>query len=54
MQYLRFPIGEDPLDCQALASGPAPVTLRVDHPGYRASAVLSPAMRAEIAGDLGD
>jgi hypothetical protein len=54
VQYLRFPIGEDPLDHQALASGPAPVTLRVDHPGYRASAVLSPAMRAEIAGDLAD
>jgi hypothetical protein len=54
VQYLRFPIGEDPLDRQALASGPAPVILRVDHPGYRASAVLSPVVRAEIAGDLVD
>jgi hypothetical protein len=54
VQYLRFPIGVDPLDARALASGPAPVILRVDHPGYRASTVLSPAIRAEIAGDLGD
>ncbi|MCM3875293.1 MAG: DUF3501 family protein [Thermoanaerobaculia bacterium] len=54
VQYLRFPIGTGPLDGQALASGPAPVILRVDHPGYRASAVLSPAMCAEIAGDLLD
>jgi len=30
------------------------VILRVDHPGYRASAVLSAEMRAEIAGDLAD
>lgn len=54
VQYLRFPIGTDSLDRQALASGPAPVILRVDHAGYRASAVLPPAMRAEIAGDLVD
>lgn len=54
VQYLRFPIGTDSLDRQALASGPAPVILRVDHPGLRASAVLSPAMRAEIAEDLVD
>lgn len=54
VQYLRFPIGEGPLDRQALASGPAPVILRIDHPGYRASAVLSPVMRAEIAEDLVD
>jgi hypothetical protein len=54
VQYLRFPLGEAPGDRQLLASGPAPVILRVDHPGYRASAVLSPATRAEIAGDLVD
>jgi hypothetical protein len=54
VQYLRFPIGEDPGDREALASGPAPVVLRVDHPGYRASVTLSPAVRAEIAGDLVD
>jgi len=54
VQYLRFPIGDDPRDREALASGPAPVILRVDHPGYRASAVLSAEMRAEIAGDLAD
>ena len=54
VQYLRFPIGTNPLDRQALASGPAPVILRVDHPGYRASAVLPPRMRAEVAEDLVD
>jgi hypothetical protein len=54
VQYLRFPIGTDPLDRQTFASGPAPVILRVDHPGTRASAILSPAMRAEIAEDLVD
>ena len=54
VQYLRFPIGGDPRDRQALASGQAPVILRVDHPGYRASAPLPPEMRAEIAGDLVD
>jgi hypothetical protein len=52
VQYLRFPIGTDPRDREALASGPAPVILRVDHPGLRASAILSPATRAEIAQDL--
>jgi hypothetical protein len=54
VQYLRFPIGEGPLDRQALASGPAPVILHVDHPGYRATAVLSPIIRAPIAEDLVD
>jgi hypothetical protein len=54
VQYLRFPVGTDPLDRQALASGPDPVILRADHPGYRASTVLAPGVRAEIAGDLVD
>src|SRR5512141_1275159 len=52
VQYLRFPIGTDPAERQALASGPAPVVLLVDHPGYRARAVLSDETRAEIARDL--
>ncbi len=54
VQYLRFPIGKDPVDREALASGPAPVILCVDHPGYRARAVLSDVTRTEIAGDLVD
>ena len=37
VQYLRFPIGTDPADRQALAAGPAPVVLYVDHPGYQAA-----------------
>jgi hypothetical protein len=54
VQYLRFPIGTDPRDRDALAAGPAPVILHVDHPGFRASAELSPETRAEIARDLLD
>jgi hypothetical protein len=54
VQYLRFPIGTDPRDRDALAAGPAPVILHVDHPGFRASAALSPETRAEIARDLLD
>ena len=54
VQYLRFPIGTDPRDRQALAAGPDPVILHVDHPGYRARAALSPETRAEIARDLVD
>jgi len=53
VQYLRFPVGSDPADARALAAGPAPVSVHVDHPGYRASAVLSAETRAEIARDLG-
>jgi len=54
VQYLRFPIGTDPRDRDALTVGPAPVILHVDHPGFRASASLSPETRAEIARDLLD
>ncbi len=54
VQYLRFPVGTDSRDRDALAAGPAPVILHVDHPGFRTSAVLSPETRAEIAGDLLD
>ena len=52
VQYLRFPIGTDPADRQALAGGQAPVILQVDHPGYRARSTLSAETRAEIARDL--
>ena len=54
VQYLRFPIGTALRDQAALAAGPDPVILHVDHPGYRARAVLSPEARAEIARDLAD
>jgi len=54
VQYLRFPIGMDDRDREALAAGPAPVVLCVEHPGYRARTVLSPETRAEIARDLAD
>lgn len=54
VQYLRFPVGTDPAHERALAEGGAPVVVHVDHPGYRASAALSPETRAEIARDLAD
>jgi hypothetical protein len=54
VQYLRFPIGTDPRDRDALSAGPAPVVLHVDHPGYRASCALSRETRDEIARDLAD
>jgi hypothetical protein len=52
VQYLRFPVGTDSGLTAVLESGDAPVVLRVDHPGYRASAVLPPDTRREIARDL--
>jgi len=54
VQYLRFPVGTDPRDRDALSAGPAPVILHVDHPGFRASAALPPETRAEVARDLLD
>jgi hypothetical protein len=54
VQYLRFPVGTDPRDRDALSAGPAPVILHVDHPGFRASAPLPPETRAEVARDLLD
>jgi hypothetical protein len=54
VQYLRFPVGADPRDRDALSAGPATVILHVDHPGFRASAPLSPETRAEVARDLLD
>jgi hypothetical protein len=52
VQYLRFPVGHSEGDREALASGEAPVFLRVDHPAYRASIELSLATRRALAGDL--
>jgi hypothetical protein len=54
VQYVRFPVGEDPADREALASGGAPVFLRIDHPNYRASVELPAETRSEIARDLVD
>jgi len=52
VQYVKFPIGDDPADRQALESGEAPVVLRVDHPAYRVSQALSLETRRELASDL--
>jgi hypothetical protein len=52
VQYLRFPVGSDPAVRAALESGPLPVVLHVAHPHVRASALLSPETRRELARDL--
>jgi hypothetical protein len=52
VQYVRFPVGVADADRNALASGPSPVVVRVDHPNYRASAELSAETRREVASDL--
>ena len=52
VQYLRFPIGDDPETRAALESGGLPVLLHVAHPHVRASARLSDTTRRELARDL--
>ncbi|HEY3349983.1 MAG TPA: DUF3501 family protein [Thermoanaerobaculia bacterium] len=52
VQYLRFPVGTDPAPRAALESGPLPVVLHLAHPHVRASALLSPEARLELARDL--
>jgi hypothetical protein len=52
VQYVKFPIGTDPADHAALASGAEPVLLRIDHPNYQAAAALPRETREELALDL--
>jgi hypothetical protein len=52
VQYVRFPVGSDAAVRAALESGPLPVILHVAHPHVRASALLPPATRSELARDL--
>lgn len=52
VQYVRFPVGEDPEVRTALESGPLPVVLHVVHPHLRASAALPDETRRELARDL--
>ena len=52
VQYLRFPVGTDPAARAALESGPLPVVLHLAHPHIRASALLAPETRRELARDL--
>jgi hypothetical protein len=52
VQYLRFPVGSDPAVRAALESGPLPVVLHLAHPHVRASALLVPETRRELARDL--
>ncbi len=50
VQYLRFPLPESA--AAALGRSRCPVSLRIDHPAYRAETVLSEAQRASLAGDM--
>ena len=52
VQYVRFPVGNDPETRAALESGPLPVVLHIAHPHVRASALLPPETRRELARDL--
>ncbi len=52
VQYLRFPVGSEPLAAKALASGKGPVVLGVDHPAYHAGVELPAQTRQELARDL--
>jgi hypothetical protein len=52
VQYVRFPVGSEPLAAAALASGTGPVVLGVDHPAYRAAVELPAETRRELARDL--
>lgn len=51
VQYVRFPLSEAAV--QRFRAGDVPVELRIDHPSYEASAVLTPEQRASLAADLG-
>ena len=52
VQYVRFPVGDDGAARAALESGPLPVVLHIAHPHVRASALLPPETRSELARDL--
>jgi hypothetical protein len=52
VQYVRFPVGDDPRTRAALESGPLPVVLHLAHPHDRSSALLSAETRRELARDL--
>ncbi len=51
VQYVRFPLSETAVE--RFRAGDAPIELHIDHPNYRASAVLTPEQRASLAADLG-
>lgn len=50
VHYLRFSLA--PEDVAAFSDPATPTALRVEHPGYRAEAWLSPATRASLGVDL--
>ncbi len=52
VQYVRFPVGDDPAARTALGSGSLPVILHLAHPHVRESALLPAETRRELARDL--
>jgi hypothetical protein len=52
VHFVRFVL--TPEQRRAIASGPAPVEVLIEHPGYTARAVLSSDTRAALAEDLGE
>ena len=52
VQYLRFPVGDDPAVRFALESGTIVAKLVVDHPNYRAEVELPAETKRELARDL--
>jgi hypothetical protein len=50
VHYVRFAVPPDAR--AALADASQPARLRVDHPRYRAEAVVAPALRAQMLADL--
>ncbi|HEV7678364.1 MAG TPA: DUF3501 family protein [Candidatus Dormibacteraeota bacterium] len=52
VHYVRFVL--TPAQRRAIAAGEVPVSLEIDHPGYRARAELSRDTRAALAEDMGE
>jgi len=50
VQYVRFPFNQE--EKKAFIEGGEEPVLVVDHPNYRAQAVIGPEMRKSLAGDL--
>lgn len=50
VQYVRFQLSPEAVRC--FTAPETRVSLRIDHPGYRAETVLTPAQRASLGADL--
>ena len=50
VQYVKFPFTREQI--QAFAEGEEAAVVAIDHPNYRATALLEPEIRKSLAGDL--